>query len=36
LYGPFSFVYWKVKGDILEERTTLPTNMGQGRRLGRD
>lgn len=34
LYGPFSFVYWKVKGDILEERTTLPTSMGQGRRLG--
>jgi hypothetical protein len=36
LYGPFSFVYWKVKGDILEERTTLPTSIGQGRRLGRE
>jgi hypothetical protein len=36
LYGPFSFVYWKVKGDILEERTTLPSSTSQGRRLGRE
>jgi hypothetical protein len=36
LYGPFSFVYWKVKGDILEERSTLPSTSQPGRRLGRE
>ncbi|KAL7581159.1 hypothetical protein ACA910_005949 [Epithemia clementina (nom. ined.)] len=35
LYGPFSFVYWKVKRSVVEERTFLPMSQQQGgRRLG--
>eukprot|EP00977_Amphora_coffeiformis_P008207 scaffold1834_cov175-Amphora_coffeaeformis.AAC.13 len=35
LYGPFSFVYWRVKEKIVQERSTLPTvNGGGGRVLG--
>ena len=32
LYGPFSFVYWKVKRNISEERMSLPRS--HGRKLG--
>ena len=33
LYGPFSFIYWKVKRSVLEDRLFLPTS-SEGRRLG--
>lgn len=34
LYGPFSFVYWRVKEKIIQERTTLPSSSTAGRVLG--
>jgi hypothetical protein len=30
LYGPFSFVYWKVKQQVVEDRSTLPSSFLQG------
>lgn len=34
LYGPFSFVYWRVKETIVHQSSQLPTSMGGGRTLG--
>jgi len=33
LYGPFSFVYWRVKEKIVQERSTLPSVAGSGGRV---
>ena len=33
LYGPFSFVYWRVKEKIVQERSTLPSVSGGGGRV---
>ena len=29
LYGPFSFVYWRVKEKVVQERNSLPSTMGR-------
>mmetsp|Transcript_4218 Transcript_4218/g.5551 ORF Transcript_4218/g.5551 Transcript_4218/m.5551 type:complete len:195 (-) Transcript_4218:191-775(-) len=33
LYGPFSFVYWKVKRSVVDDQSSLPSSSA-GRRLG--
>jgi hypothetical protein len=35
LYGPFSFVYWRVKQQVVAEKTSLPS-FASGRALGRE
>ena len=34
LYGPFSFVYWRVKEKVMQEKSSLPSVSGNGRILG--
>ena len=31
LYGPFSFVYWRVKEKVMQEKSSLPSVSGNGR-----